>query len=107
MSVRIEGFEELADELDRLAENAAAIDGTNAVSFEELFPPDFMGTHTDADSMAAFLEASPWDVESKADFEAIPEDEFDAYVNEHTGFNSWDAMLSAAAREWVSRQVHA
>lgn len=105
MSVEIEGFEELTDELDRLAENAGAIDGELDVSFDELFTPDFMRTFSDYDSIDAFLEASPWTVESREDFNRIPSADFDAYVDDHTGFNSWDAMLAAAAREWLSRQL--
>jgi hypothetical protein len=107
MSVEIEGFEEFADELDQLQRRAEAVDGENAVSFTELFPAGFMQTHTDFESIKAFFEASPWTVESEADFERLPEDEFDAYVDEHTGFDSWDAMLSAAAREWIGRALAA
>nr|WP_241430348.1 hypothetical protein [Halococcus salifodinae] len=105
MSVEIEGFEELADRLDQLGENAASVDGENTVSFDELFTSDFMRTHTEYDSIETFFERSPWTVETQDDFEHIPEDEFDRYIDDHTGFNSWDAMLSAAAREWLGRQV--
>lgn len=105
MSVEIEGFEELTDELDRLAVNAGASEGTLDVSFDELFTSDFMRTFSDHDSIDAFFEASPWTVESTEDFDRIPSAEFDAYVADHTGFNSWDAMLAAAAREWLSRQL--
>lgn len=105
MSVEIEGFEEAADELDRLAENGGSVDGTNSISFDELFPGDFMRTYTEHDSIAAFFGESPWTVETEEDFERIPEAEFDRYVNDHTGFNSWEAMLSAAAREWLSRKL--
>lgn len=107
MRVEIEGFDEPAGEPDRPAEDVAAIDGANAVPFDELFPPDSVRTCTGADSMASSLEASPWDVGSKADFEAIPEAAFDACVHEHAGFNSREAVLSAAAGEWVGRQLHA
>lgn len=105
MSVEIEGFEEAADQLDQLGENVGSIDGTNSVSFDELFPEDFMRTYTDHNSIATFFAESPWTVETEEDFERISEDEFDRYVNDHTGFNSWEAMLSVAAREWLSRHL--
>jgi hypothetical protein len=105
MSVEIEGFEDATDQLDRLDENASSTDGTNSVSFVELFPEDFMRTYTEYDSVATFFTESPWTVETETDFERIPEDEFDRYVADHTGFNSWEAMLSVAAREWLSRQL--
>lgn len=107
MSVEIKGFEELADELDRLRERSESLDGENAVSFTELFPEDFMVTYTEFATIREFFDASPWTVESDTDFERIPEDEFDAYVNEHTGFSDWEAMLSAAAREWIGRELAA
>lgn len=105
MSVEIEGFEELTEKLNRLKKNAEAVDGENAVSFDELFTPNFMRTYTEYDSIETFFERSPWTVETQDDFERIPEDDFDHYVDEHTGFNSWEAMLSAAAREWLGRQL--
>jgi hypothetical protein len=105
MSVEIEGFEDLTDELDRLVERLDVIDGEHQISFDELFTPDFMRTYSEFDSIDAFLDASPWTVESEADFKRIPEAKFDAYIDERTGFNSWEAMLAAATREWLSRQL--
>jgi hypothetical protein len=105
MSVEISGFEDFADELDELQDRVETIDGKNAVSIAELFPPDFMQTYSEFDSIEEFFEESPWTVESEADFGAIPEDSFDAYVADHTGFDSWETMLSAAAREWVGREL--
>lgn len=105
MSVEIEGFENAADQLDRLGEDADSIDGANSVSFDELFPEDFMRTYAEYDSIETFFAESPWTVETEEDFKQIPEDEFDQYVNDHTGFNSWEAMLSVAAREWLSRRL--
>lgn len=107
MSVQIEGFEELADELDRLGDRVQSVDGGNTVPIQELFPVDFMTTYTEFGSIEQFFEESPWDVETDEDFERIPEGKFDAYVDDHTGFSSWEAMLSAAAREWVSRRLGA
>lgn len=107
MSVEIRGFEELADELDRLQDRIDEVDGETTVTFDELFPADFMKTYTEFDSIQALFKASPWSVETGADFEAIPEDEFDRYVADHSEFDSWEAMLSAAAREWIGRELAA
>lgn len=106
MSVRIQGFEEFTDELDQLQERAESINGETEVSMAELFPPDFMQTYTNYESIAEFFERSPWTVETENDLQQIPEKKFDAYIDEHTGFSSWDAMLSAAAREWVVQQLN-
>lgn len=105
MDIEIEGFDELQDELERLAERVLGLEGTNEVPFEELFPPTFMRTYTDFDSIEEFFEASAWTVESQSDFEAIPEDEFDDYVAEHTQFPSWNEMSGQAATKWAARQL--
>ena len=105
MGIEIEGFDDLSDQLSELQENAESVDGENEVSVEELFTEGFMTTHTDCKSFEQFIEQSPWTVKSQQDFEEIPEDKFDKYVDSHTGFSTWEAMMSAAAREWVTRQL--
>lgn len=102
MSVRIEGFEELADQLEELSDSP---DVDQDVPMEELFTDGFMATNTEFDSISEFFEESPWTIKSEEDFHNIAEDEFDRYVDKHTGFSSWEAMLSAAAREWLTRQI--
>lgn len=105
MSVHIEGLEELEDRLRELRTAADSADGSQEIPMDELLPSDFMQTHTEFDSLQEFFEESPWSVDSKEDFKAIPEGEFDEYVDETSGFSGWDAMLSAAAREWITRQI--
>ena len=102
MSVQIEGFEDLADELERESE---LIDEGQSVSIDELFTDGFMTTNTEFDSISRFFGESPWTIESETDFENIDKDQFDRYVDKHTGFNSWETMLSTAAREWLTRQM--
>jgi hypothetical protein len=99
MSVEITGFEELGDLRDRLDSAGGEVPMT------ELFPPDFMTNYTEFEDFDQFLERSRWEIETQADFEEIPEDQFDEYVDERTGFDSWETMLSAAGREYVMRQV--
>lgn len=99
MSVEIEGLDNLADFLNDIS-------GENTVSMDELFTKGFMATNTEFESISEFFDKSPWSVESQEDFEQIPQEKFDAYVDKHTGFNSWEAMMKAAAREWITRQVN-
>lgn len=98
MSVQIEGFEELADQLEERSDSLE-------IPMDELFTDGFMASNTDFGSISEFFEESPWTIESEEDFHNIDEDEFDRYVDEHTGFSSWEAMLTAAAREWLTRQI--
>ncbi|WP_136688264.1 hypothetical protein [Halorhabdus amylolytica] len=105
MSVQIEGFEELADSLDDLQQHLEGVSGENEIPMDELFPDSFMRTHTDFDSVDELFDSSPWEFDTKEDFKQIPESEFDDYIDAHTGFSSWEAMLTAAAREWITRQL--
>lgn len=99
MSVQIRGFEDKVGELDR------AVDGERAIPLTELFTPDFVQTFSDFESIGQFFEESPWTIETNEDLEAIPRGDLDDYVARHTGFSTWEAMLAAAGREWVMRQV--
>jgi hypothetical protein len=88
-----------------MADNAEQLQGENEVAFAELFTEQFMRQHTDVSSFEQYLENSQWDVESQSEFEAIPEDEFDEYVSNHSAFDSWEEMLETAGTEWAVRQI--
>lgn len=105
MSVQIEGFEELADALDDLQQNLEDVSGEREIPMDELFPDSFMRTYTDFNSIDEFFASSPWEIDTEEDFKQIPEAKFDDYIDAHTGFSSWEAMLTAAAREWIARQL--
>jgi hypothetical protein len=98
MSVNVDGMDELTQQLDSLAEE-------HSIPITELLTPHFMQTHSEAESFEAFVEESPWSIETEDDFKSIPEAEWDDYVKEHTVFKDWNAMLSTAFREWVSRKT--
>lgn len=59
---------------------------------------------TEFESFETLLEASQWEVEDQEDFEAIPEDDFDTYLNENTDFPSWEVMFQTAAKRFFERQ---
>lgn len=88
-----------------MADAARDLDGENQVSFGELFSNKFMRRHTDFDDIEAFFEESPWEVEDEEDFEEIPEDEFDEYVEDTTLFDTWESMLDKAAEKWMMDQL--
>lgn len=100
---------DLADQFDDMADEAeeleGELEGENEVPFNELFTEKFMRQNTDVDSFDEFLEQSQWEVESQEDFRAIPDDEFDEYVDEHSDFDSWEEMLGTAGREKVARDL--
>lgn len=77
----------------------------NMIPFNEIFPEDFMLLYTEFDSIEAFFEASPWDVEDERDFRAIPDEPFDEYVSNHTDFPSWEIMYHSAGKRFMQRRL--
>lgn len=105
VSVKVKGFDQLQTRLQRLQRNAETLSGTQEVSFDKLFTPSFMIRYTNTATFDDFLNSGGYHVNSKEDFEAIPDKEFDAYVKENTKFNSWHDMLQAAAQAYVISQL--
>lgn len=105
MSTHIKGFDELHRKLDQLARNAEALNGTHSVKFDELFPPNFMRRFTSFVSADEMFEKSGFKIESKADFEAIPDAEWDQFIRTHTRFASWKKMQETAGAEWTKKQL--
>lgn len=70
-----------------------------------LLTDEFIAYYSEFGTLESFFQSSLWTIESEADFEAIPADAFDIYVDEHTDFGSWKAMFHAAGREYVLRKV--
>jgi hypothetical protein len=98
-------FDDALRKLSDLRRRAEALDGKHSVSFPELFNDEFMLRNTDFASISAMFEASGFNVESSADFEAIPEDAWDKFVCDRTRFTEWKDMQAAAGKEWMSKKM--
>ncbi len=105
MSFKIEELDQLQRKLNDLERRAQELSGEHRVSFAELFPSSFMQRNTRYPSIEAMVEASPWRVETQADFAAIPDDPWDEFVRGATSFGSWKEMMAAAAREYAARKL--
>ncbi|NHN50022.1 hypothetical protein G9464_20855 [Halostella sp. JP-L12] len=103
--MEINGLDELQDDLEELQDAAEDLDGEHELTLEELFTPDFMQRHTDFGTIEEFFESSPWTIDSEEDLEAIPDDEFNDYVDEHTDFNNGEEMQSQAGEEWAADKL--
>ncbi|TQQ81870.1 hypothetical protein [Halonotius roseus] len=99
MGFEIEGLDNLKDHLEDIA------DLEGGVPMEEMFPPEFMKMYTQFESFDQFLEESTWTVESQEDFEAIPESEFDDYVDQTTEFPQWQTMLETGGKKYLQRKL--
>ncbi len=100
------GLDTLQRNLRRLQDRARALDGTHSVPIGELLHPGFIRTHARGSStVEEWLQKSGFKIESPDDFKAIPDAEWDAYVQASTSFSSWKDMLKAAGTEMVKRKL--
>jgi hypothetical protein len=102
--IEFEGFNELSKKLDDLGESIEAIQGTQ-VPLGELLNPGFLAKHTRFLSEDEMFEASGFRVETPEDFEKIPDEEWDTFIQQNTPFATWSDMLSAAGAEWAQKKL--
>jgi hypothetical protein len=101
----IKGLDDLSKKLERLASNAKSLGDTKSASLTDILTPEFICAHTKFDSADEFFEASGFDLSSQASFEAIPEDQLDAFVSSASSFGSWREMLNSAGAAWTKRKL--
>ncbi len=105
MGFSVKGIEDVTKRLDRLAKKAEALEGTNTVSFDELFTQEFMSDYTNFHTFGELLTAGGYEVRTQEDFEAISEDNFDRHIASVTDFSSWEEMQQQAVSEYVQRRL--
>lgn len=101
----MDGIDELINKLEDLKQRAEDIDGDNNIPFEELFNNTFMEKYTDYNTIDDMFENSKFELETKEDFENIPEEELDKFINENTVFENWQDMTGTAAKEWTAKKL--
>lgn len=93
-------------DLEKIAEEIEKSDRkfSGMVSFNDLFTPSFLTSHTQYSNFKALLDAGNYNVNSLADFNAILNPEFDEFINKTTQFKSWEEMQSTAVDEYFKRK---
>jgi hypothetical protein len=66
---------------------------------------NFIAEHSSFAPFDELLEASTFKVETKEDFEAIPDAEWDTCIASNTSFESWAEMQQRAAGECLAEQI--
>lgn len=93
------------DGFRQLEENLKSLGSTTQVSFADLFTPEFMQKHTQHKTMEDMFAASGFKAETREDIEAIPDAEWDSFVQRTTKFTSWKDMKVTAAGEFAGRKL--
>ncbi|MBV0924937.1 hypothetical protein KTS45_12085 [Halomicroarcula limicola] len=85
-------------------EGTEATGEAGGLSLAELFTREFMREYTDFESIAEFWSHSPWEIESRADIERLPDNPVDGYVSTHTEFSDAAEMDWVAGTEWAAKR---
>lgn len=92
--------------MDDIAKRAKELDGKQqAVPLSELLNDNFISEHSTFASFDELLKASPFKVETKEDFEAIPDTDWDTYIAANTSFESWEEMQQQAANAFLLKKI--
>lgn len=79
------------------------VEGVEELGREDVFPDSWIQSHTEHDSLQAFVDAGFDDQYDT--FEEIPDEEFDEWVARETQFSDWADMQTAAGQAWLQRQL--
>lgn len=74
------------------------------VPLPELLNKNFISRHSSFSDLSELFEASGFKIESRVDFEAIPNDQWDEFIAQNTSFKNWKEMLSEAGEEWAKQK---
>ena len=103
--LEVKGLDELQRRLKDLSRRAENLSGTHSVPLTDLLTPEFLAGCSCFGSADQMFEASGFKVESKEDFEAIPDADWDSFIRGNTSYASWDLMLGEAVKEHMAREL--
>jgi predicted transcriptional regulator len=105
MTVTIKGIDELKQKLKDIGERAEELEGSRSVPVTDLLAPEFMRAHTRFKDAQGLFDASGFKIENAADFKAIPDADWDAFIQSVSDFSDWRSMLEAAVKEWTRQRL--
>ena len=105
MGIKVTGLSEFQRSLKELGERIDAVSGEQNVPMTELLKPDFLASCSTFSSVQEMFDRSGFKVESQADFAAIPDDDWDAFIRANTSYFSWQEMLQAAGAAWTKAKL--
>ena len=77
----------------------------HSVKLGDIMNPDFISSCSQYSDFDELLKASRFKVESKADFAAIPESEWERFIQENTSYKGWIEMQEAASITYKQKAV--
>lgn len=107
--MEFKGFDEFEKQLKNLERSVERVankyDGSTSTDISELLNVEFMSKHTEFGDWEEWLGSGGFTVKTQEDFDNLPENKVDAYVQETSDFDSWQDMLEEAASELISSEL--
>lgn len=101
----LKGMDDVKRSLQDLSNRAQNLHGQHNIPLSELMPQAFISSCSRFTSLDELFGASGFEIDSAEDFEAIPDDEWDAFISENTSFNTWEQMQQSAVIAWTQKQL--
>ncbi|WP_454121903.1 hypothetical protein [Kosakonia sp. Marseille-Q7440] len=87
-------------DLDKFFENAESLHNTTReITLEQMLNSAFLAKCSRFHSLEELFEASGFKIETVEDFQAIPEEEWEAFITQNTTYSSWEEMQLTALTE--------
>lgn len=99
----MDDFQNLLNGLQEKITNLQNFQGTHNVSFEELFTDNIMLSKTKFQNIDNFLAAL--NVKTSKDFENLPQEDLDEFVNLNSKFSNWNEMYEYAVNNYIAKQT--
>lgn len=98
-------LKDLSKKLSALAENAKRLEGQHSIPVTELLSPSFVSSCSKFQSAEELFAASGFKIDCAEDFKAIPDLEWDAFIQANTSYHHWEDMLKAAGAIWTKKAL--
>lgn len=105
MAHLLAGTVDLPDPVETAMDRVVDAQTSDRLQTDAPLSEQFVQSHTEFDSFAAFADRSPWALAGSVDPADVPRDRLDEYVAAHTEFDSWEAMRTRAAAERIVDQL--
>lgn len=91
--------------LDQLEKNVSELSGTESIPLNDLMNPSFISSCSQYSNFKELIEAAGFKVESEEDFAAIPDQEWEQFIQTNTSYEGWIEMQKAAGLSYVTANL--
>ena len=79
--------------------------GSQSVPLTELMPSNFVSSCSRFKDLQELFDSSGFKIDSAEDFKAIPDSDWDEYIQKNTTYSSWAEMQKAAVASWTKGKL--